>query len=655
MLSDNQPQPTPAPQNPGQISLTQFTMHSPCAMQVFDTEGRIVCTNHGVEELFGSTPPSDYALFSDPVLIRLGLMESLKKALEGQEVWIGPIWYNPGDARPGYHFKPVHVQTLVLPILGSHEKVEGLMLAHFGVSTTSHEEALLNSDARFRALCENSIDSLFWIYAEDDGSFRIEGVNAEQERLLNLKSEDIVGKRIQDFLPRETAESICHRYRTCLDSGQPMRYEESLNFVGVVQTFQTMIVPLRDSNGKFNRIIGTARDITEQKHEEERRRQLQKMESLGLLAGGIAHDFNNLLTAMIGNLEVSLLQLEANSPARPYLERLGSVIQKASGLTGQMLAYAGKGRFVVEPHDLSQIVSGMIQLIQASVPKKIQIHLDLQEDLPAIEADLNQIHQVIMNLATNAWEAIGEQEGTIEISTRKAQEHPGPLRREPRQTSEDYVVLQIRDTGCGMDKATLNQMFDPFFSTKHSGRGLGLSAVQGIMKSHGASIQVESAPGKGTCITIYFPALSVESLNGHAVLETTPMAARGGKILLVDDEEIVRQSTSAMLKKLGFDVELAVDGIDAIEKFQLLHETLDLVLMDITMPRMDGREALEHLQTIRPETPVVLCSGFSENDVFKGKIQKASSGFLPKPFSLQELETAVRKALREVGQLRSEG
>ncbi len=651
MSSADPSQPNPAPQSPGQIPLAEFVMNSPCAMQIYDTAGRILCTNHGVEELFGSVPPSDYALFSDPVLTRLGLIESLKKALEGQEVWIGPIWYNPGDARPGYQFKPVHVQTLVLPIHGNHEKVEGLLLAHFGASTSLHDEAFLNSDARFRALCENSIDSLFWIRMEDDGGFRVEGVNAEQEHLLNMKAGDIVGKRPQDFLPRETAESICQRYRACLESGQPMRYEEELDFIGEVHTFQTMIVPLRDSNEKFNRIIGTARDITEQKRDEERRRQLQKIESLGLLAGGIAHDFNNLLTAMIGNLEVSLLQLEADSPARPYLERLGSVIQKASGLTGQMLAYAGKGRFVVEPHDLSQIVSGMADLLHASVPKKVQIHLHLQENLPAIEADLNQIHQIIMNLTANAWEALSEQEGTIEISTRKVQGHPSSQQAEPQP--KDYVVLQIRDTGCGMDKPTLDQMFDPFFTTKHSGRGLGLSAVQGILKSHGAHIQVESAPGKGTCITVYFPAIPFESLNGHAVLEAAPLAARGRKILLVDDEDCVRQSSAAMLKKLGFDVELAVDGLDALEKFQLLHQSLDLVLMDITMPRMDGREALQQLQAIRADIPVILCSGFSQSDVFKGQEKTASSGFLPKPFSLQELETAVRKALREVGQLRS--
>ncbi len=507
--------------------------------------------------------------------------------------------------------------------------------------------ALLESEERFRVMYENTLDALFWIRVEEDGSFNIESINPAQERILGRPCQEITGKRIAEIMLPELAEQIQARYQKCVQSGQPLHYEEGVTLCGETRTFQTLLVPVRNAHGRIYRIVGRSHEITQERQFEEALRQTQKLESLGVLAGGIAHDFNNLLTAMLGNLNLAQLDLDPTSPVQPTLKNIEDLMFRASELTKQMLAYAGKGRFVVLPHDLNHLLRDMESIMRTSIPKKTELRFELAETLPTMEADATQIHQAIFNLVINASEAMGEASGIIRIATRVEHLDEACLgARFPNQAMSpgNHVVLEVSDTGCGIPPSILNRIFDPFFSTKFMGRGLGLSAMQGILRGHRAGIQIASEPGQGSTFTLYFPA------HNHASVQPPPPSAdkptrEQGRILLVDDEEMVRRSTAMILKALGFDVLEAVDGLDALKQFETAQDAIDLVLMDLSMPRMSGSEAFVHLQAIRPGLPVILCSGFSEEEALRESFGQTTGplGFLQKPFALKDLKKALEQ------------
>lgn len=509
------------------------------------------------------------------------------------------------------------------------------------------ETALRDSESRFRALFDNTTDSVFWIHVSPEGEFRVENVNRAQEKVLKLSNAEIVGKRLSEFLPAEAAQSIEGHYRECLSSGEPTRYEEGTLLQGRQRIFETLLVPLRDPRGRIHRIVGNSREITEARRSEDALRQAQKLESLGILAGGIAHDFNNLLAAMMGNLNLAQLQLDLDSPARPLLENVEQILLRAADLTKQMLAYSGKGRFVVLPHDLNAIVRDMVQLLKVSIPKKVTLQYDLGPGLPPIEGDVAQLQQVVMNLVTNAAEAIPD-EGSINISTSlEFIDDECIASRLPEQglAPGPFVKLEVVDSGCGISSEVLPRIFDPFFTTKRSGRGLGLSAMLGILKSHGGGLHIESEEGKGSCFSLYFPAKPSLPLPESEQKPASRTEALQGHVLLVEDEPVVRESTAQMLEMVGLTVTQAVDGLDAVNRFPDLKGHIDLVVMDLSMPRMDGREAFLHLRRIQPDLPIILCSGFSEGESLQASLDGRLSGFLQKPFRMAELVKAIRQIL----------
>jgi PAS domain S-box-containing protein len=387
-------------------------------------------------------------------------------------------------------------------------------------------------------------------------------------------------------------------------------------------------------------------DVSERRRGEESLRQTQKLESLGVLAGGIAHDFNNLLSAMLGNLNLAQMKLTPGGASGPYLEKMEDTIRKAAALTRQMLAYSGKGSFVVEPVDLNRLVAEITHLLTVSISKRVRLDYDLAPGLPAIEADAAQLQQVVMNLVTNASEAIGETEGVIRISTslsdfreRELESDLGGQGLEPGQ----YVTLRVLDTGCGMAPEVQARIFDPFFSTKGSGRGLGLSAMLGIVRGHRAGLEIQSDPGLGSVFQVHFRA-SRAKLADPSGIETGAHKDRfHGKVLLVDDEADLRFSFGSMLQHLGFQVVAARDGLEALERFQ--KGEFALVFMDLTMPRMDGREAFLQMKYRDTEVKVILASGYSEGEAIETLHGLRPAGFIQKPFSLQALTRAVDRAL----------
>jgi PAS domain S-box-containing protein len=395
----------------------------------------------------------------------------------------------------------------------------------------------------------------------------------------------------------------------------------------------------------------TWRDITDRKREEREHLELerrvlhaQKLESLGILAGGIAHDFNNLMTAMMGQIELAGMTLPVSHEAREHLKLLDDILHRATDLTRQMLAYSGKGRFVVGPTDLSRMAREMSTLLASSVPKKIEVVLDLPDDLPSVEGDVAQLQQVVLNLVTNASDAIGDKPGRIRISTGVETldlDAVSALHADARPAPGTYVYLEVSDTGSGIPQDVQHRIFEPFFTTKDTGRGLGLAALLGILRSHGGAFRMDSVHGRGTTFRLYFPSTGAQVAVMPEPAVTPSAFPPGLRVLLVEDEENVRDAAARLLVRIGFAVVTAVDGLDALEKLDA-GPAYDVVLLDLTMPRMDGRQAMAAIRQRHPGVPVVLCSGYSGEEIQGGW----KGVFLPKPYSLASLRKALREALK---------
>jgi signal transduction histidine kinase/ActR/RegA family two-component response regulator len=392
-----------------------------------------------------------------------------------------------------------------------------------------------------------------------------------------------------------------------------------------------------------------ARAGEERKALDEKIQQTQKLESLGVLAGGIAHDFNNLLTAILGDCDLAAEYLPPDSPARGIITEIKTTARHAAGLSHQMLAYSGKGKFNILAVSVNDVIREMAYLLERSTPKKVEARYHLEESLPLIKADISQLRQVILNLVINAAEAFEGTPGTITISTGAA-ECDGECFKSMYLGEELhaglYVTLEIRDTGIGMDKQTLERIFDPFFSTKFTGRGLGLSAVLGIIRGHKAAVKIDSLPGQGTSFLILFPAM--DQTEPHPIAGEAGagvIARKTGLALVVDDEEVVRNVGGKMLQLMGYGAILAQDGQEGLDIFKKRPEDIDFVLLDLTMPRMDGLECLKRLREVKSGVRVIITSGYDENEVSQLFSGMGAAGFLQKPFDLDMFRTAVAKTM----------
>ena len=331
-------------------------------------------------------------------------------------------------------------------------------------------------------------------------------------------------------------------------------------------------------------------DVTEIRRIEEQLRHTQKLESLGVLAGGVAHDFNNLLTGILGNASLALETLPPRDPTRTMLEEVTKAAERAADLTRQLLAYAGKGRFVMKTVDLSALVREIDELIQASIPKHVQVREQLVHELPGIDCDPGQVQQIVMNLVMNGAEAIDPAGGTVLVRTfaqMADEDYLSSLSPGAALTPGQYVGLEVHDTGQGMDEATLSRIFDPFFTTKFAGRGLGLSAVQGIVQSHKGALKVYSQPGQGTTFQVLFPA-SVQPVLAPPASVAVPLPG-SGVVLIADDEDTVRQIARHTLERYGYKTILAVNGSQAVDLYRCGARDIDLVLLDLTMPGDERR------------------------------------------------------------------
>jgi len=395
--------------------------------------------------------------------------------------------------------------------------------------------------------------------------------------------------------------------------------------------------------------------MAERERAEAQLRQAQKMEAVGRLTGGIAHDFNNLLTGIMGNAGLARRALSGgrNERAAALIKDVLAASERAADLTRQLLAYAGKGRFVVAPVDLCKLVHEVSSLIRTSLSKKITLVLDVPDTCPPVEADRVQLQQLIMNLVINGGEAIGEDPGTLTVRVRT--EHFTERRERPRTegfpiVTGEYVRIDVTDTGAGMDEETRRRIFEPFFTTKFLGRGLGLSAALGIVRSHRGAISVRSGEGQGTSFTVLLPVCAgsqrSERISGQIDIERELRGA--GTILVADDEEGIRSLVASVLADAGYTVVLARDGREAIERLRSLKDEVRLILLDLTMPELGGAEAATELRQIQPDTPIIAMSGYGDLEVLQQFSQAGVDEYLPKPFTPDELAAKVRDLLSPV-------
>lgn len=484
-------------------------------------------------------------------------------------------------------------------------------------------------------------------------------VNDTELRWLDCAREELVGKkRFVDMVTAESRDAFEGNLPQLVESGRISDLElEMRRKDGSLFPVLLSMTLLRDAEGVPVSSRSMVFDMTERKRAEAERKNLeaqvqqaQKLESLGVLAGGIAHDFNNLLMAIMGNADLALQDISEVSPARPMLEEIDKTAHRAAELCKQMLAYSGKGRLVIKPIDLSELVKEMGHMLAVSISKKAVLNYNLAERLPSVEVDPTQIRQVIMNLIINASESIGEENGVISVSTgimNCTQQYLLATQLHDKAQEGEYVFVEVADSGCGMDAGTIEKIFDPFFTTKFTGRGLGLAAVLGIVRGHQGALKVDSEPGKGTVFRVLLPALSYRA----EVVPLEPPVHRGwkswGTILLVDDEETIRSLCQRMLERLGFNVLTAGDGADAIEVFRAHAGEIRCVLLDLTMPRMDGKEAFGEMRRIDPGARVVMSSGYDEQEVASQFSSQGLAGFIQKPYRVTSLKAVLREVLGE--------
>ena len=620
----------------------QIVQSSTDMLALIDRHFHYLIVNDAYAEAFGDDP-SEFTNRSVVDLVGQEVFESTVEPHANQCMTGQTVNYQRWLETPGRERR--YIDFAFFPYYGEDHEILGF--AAWGRDITEVRRSEENLERLF------NMTGYMVCIADIDGYFR--KINKSFESTLGYSADELLAKPFLDFVHPDDVEATVDVIETELRKGQQViafenRYRHSNGLYKYLRWTSTPVV-------EEGVVVAIAYDVTEQRRAEEEQEKLQaqiqhvqRLESLGVLAGGIAHDFNNLLTIILGNAAVALDGVPFSDPVREDIEQIKISANRAADLCRQMLAFSGRGKFVVQPIDLSDLVAEMGELLKVSISKTVQVEYRLSRSLPAIEADASQVQQIVMNLIVNASDAIGEENGLITVTTGKEQVDQANLAEavlDDGLPEGNYVFLEVVDTGSGMDQETIQRIFDPFFTTKFTGRGLGLAAVLGIVRGHRGTMTCQSEVGKGTTFRVLFPASTLTATGRRDDEEEGSDWYGSGTILVVDDEEGVLNMARRILEPHGFNVLAAGDGQQAVNTFCEHADEIAAVLLDMTMPVMGGVEAFRELRRIRKDLKIVLCSGYSELESITRLQGEGAVEFLQKPYHGRALLAKLREMLGE--------
>ncbi|HNV68914.1 MAG TPA: LytS/YhcK type 5TM receptor domain-containing protein [Candidatus Ozemobacteraceae bacterium] len=525
-------------------------------------------------------------------------------------------------------------------VIGVSRNIQERKLAE--VRMKASQEALQSSEDRYKALLQSVPDLLFLL--DRQGVFR--DYHANDPAKLMVKPEQFLNRPVNEILPPEIAAQTMQLLATLFETGSHQQYEYALHLPDGKRFFENRLFPC----GK-DLALSIIRDITDLKTSEEEKLQLlqqvhqsQKLESLGVLAGGIAHDFNNILMGILGNVELAEVDVKPGSPVLSRLGKITAAAQRAAELCRQMLTYSGSSSLSCESIVLPLLVPEIIRLLKSNIPAKTAVRLDFSTPLPPIFADPYQIRQMLRHLIINASESITHDHGLIMVSAvsrRYTSDDLAATELAPTLPAGEYIAVSVEDNGCGMSAETRRRMFEPFYSTKFVGRGLGLASVLGIVRAHSGAIIIDSQPEKGTRIQVLLP--TAKGLQNSDVPSTPPASSPRPTILFADDEESLRDIAQVTLQRLGYQVLLARTGQEAIDLYKTHRQEVRVTILDLSMPGMDGIQTLDELRHLDPNALVIIASGYSEEDIRDRFVSQAPSAVLQKPFTMSQLKTVFAR------------
>jgi len=506
------------------------------------------------------------------------------------------------------------------------------------------EEKLRRTEHRYRTLIESIPDIIYTL--ELDGSLSY--ISPRWKQILGHEESEVLGRFFIDFAPPEDHPFLVRVFKEVRNHKKNVENVHWHYFKkdGECLFFLGSAAPLYDEEGRVTGMIGMARDVTKHKRVEEQLLQSQKMESIGNLAGGIAHDFNNLLGGILGYATFVKRKLSTRDKIYQSIEAIERSAQRAAELTKQLLGFARRGKYQVKPIECNALIREIVLILQRTIDRRIAIDVDPDPNLSVIEGDEAQIQQALMNICINARDALPKG-GTIKIASRNQRLTPDQASRQRGMKEGNYICLSISDTGTGMSPEVRSRIFEPFFTTKAKGQGtgLGLSMVYGIIQNHGGMIEVQSHVGIGSTFTVFLPALASASGAGEEMTPIPDIHQGQETILLVDDEEIIRDLGVDILEDRGYRVFPASEGKEAVRIYREQAQEIDLVILDVMMPGIGGKETYRQLRAINPQIKVLLSSGYSTNGEVGEILKQGVSGFVQKPYREEELAAKVREVL----------
>ena len=523
-------------------------------------------------------------------------------------------------------------------------------LSEANLELTQTAEAWRSSEQQFSSVYNTVVDPVFGLAVEPEGRFRFVSVNAAFLRVTGLSREMVIGKMVTEVIPEPSLTIVLAKYQQVIENKIATTWEETSDYptgrlIGIVS-----VAPTFDKEGTCTHLVGSVHDITDLRRAQAEDFARQKLESLGTLAAGIAHDFNNLMGAVLVQSEMALTSLAIGSNPEGELRAIRGVAIRGSNVVRQLMTYAGKESPVVELVDISQTIRETEDLLKVSVSKHALLEVRLGQDLPLVRANAAQLQQVVMNLVTNASDALGDRGGVIRITTRRVNTDRNPWALSHGLDEGDHVQLEVSDTGCGMSQEVQARIFEPFFSTKSGGHGLGLSIIHGIVRGLNGAIQVKSGPGSGTTFQIFLPcAKTAPGEIGHPAAVATELAGQlpRATILVVEDEDVLRQGVVRMLRRAGLEVIEAADGSAAINLVHTNNDNIDLILLDMTIPGASSTEVIAEVGRTCPRARVILTSAYSREMIADALSEPQVRCFIRKPFRLADLTETIRDTLRE--------